>query len=70
MPMGGCNAPSTHQRRMTDALRELIGKICHIYLDNIIIWFQTIEEHMSNVAKVLDALQKANLFCNGDKSTL
>ena len=30
MPMGGCNAPSTHQRRMTDALRELIGRICHV----------------------------------------
>ena len=30
MPMGGCNGPSTHQRRMTDALRDLIGKICHV----------------------------------------
>ena len=70
MPMGGCNAPSTHQRRMTDALRELIGKICHVYLDDIIIWSQTVEEHTVNVAKVLDALRKANLFCNGSKSTL
>ena len=70
MPMGGCNAPSTHQRRMTDALRELIGKICHVYLDDIIIWSQTMEEHTLNVAKVLEALRKANLFCNGAKSTL
>jgi hypothetical protein len=70
MPMGGCNAPSTHQRRMTDALRELIGKICHVYLDDIIIWSQTIEEHITNTAKVLEALKKANLFCNGAKSTL
>src|SRR6202789_3380423 len=38
MPQGGCNAPATHQRRMTDALREHIGKICHLYLDDIIIW--------------------------------
>ena len=35
MPMGGCNAPSTHQHHMTDALCELIGKICHVYLDEI-----------------------------------
>ena len=45
MPMGGCNGPSTHQRRMTDALRDLIGKICHVYLDDIIIWSQSVEEH-------------------------
>jgi hypothetical protein len=70
MPMGGCNAPSTHQRRMTHALRELIGKICHVYLDDIIIWSQTIEEHEINVGRVLEALRKANLFCNGAKSTL
>ena len=70
MPMGGCNAPSTHQRRMTDALRELIGKICHVYLDDIIIWSQTIEEHEANISKVLEALRKAKLFCNGSKTTL
>ena len=52
MPMGGCNAPSTHQCRMTDALCELIGKICHVYLDDIIIWSKTVEEHEINVAKV------------------
>ena len=70
MPMGGCNAPSTHQRRMTDALRELIGKICHVYLDDIIIWSQTVEEHEMNISRVLEALRKANLYCNGSKTTL
>jgi len=70
MPMGGCNAPSTHQRRMTDALRHLIGKICHVYLDDIIIWSQTVEEHKKNVAKVLDALRAAKLYCNVEKSVL
>lgn len=70
MPMGGCNAPSTHQRRMTDALREYIGSICHVYLDDIIIWSQSIEEHEYNVATVLEALRKANLFCNKKKSNL
>ena len=70
MPMGGCNAPSTHQRQMTDALRHLIGKICHVYLDNIIIWSQTVEEHEQNVTKVLEALRVAKLFCNEKKSIL
>jgi hypothetical protein len=70
MPMGGCNAPSTHQCRITVALRELISKICHVYLNDIIIWSQMVKEHEVNVAKVLDALRAANLFCNGTKTTL
>jgi len=70
MPMGGCNAPSTHQQRMTDALRHLIGSICHVYLDDIIIWSSTVEEHEQNVARVLDALRAANLYCNPAKSQL
>ena len=56
MPQGGCNAPATHQCQMTDALQELIGKICHVYLDDIIIWSQTVEEHEQNCATVLEAL--------------
>ena len=41
-----------------------------LYLDNIIIWLQTVEEHEQNVAKVLDALRAAKLFCNKKKSVL
>ena len=43
-------------QRMTCALHHLIGKICHIYLDDIIIWSQTVEEHEKNVRLVLDML--------------
>lgn len=70
MPMGGCNSPSTHQRRMTEALRELIGVICHVYLDDIVIWSQTLEEHDRNVERVLEALRAAELYCNTNKSSL
>jgi Reverse transcriptase (RNA-dependent DNA polymerase) len=70
MPQGGCNAPATHQHWMTDALRELISKICHVYLDNIIIWLQTMEEHEQNCTAVLEALRKASIYCNQAKSNL
>jgi hypothetical protein len=55
---------------MTDALRELIGKICHVYLDDIIIWPQSVEEHEWNCATVLEALCKASIYCNLAKSNL
>ena len=67
MPMGLKNAPAIHQRRMTAALRKYIGKICHVYLDDIIIWSQTVEEHEKHLRLVLAALRDAKLFCNPAK---
>jgi RNase H-like domain found in reverse transcriptase/Reverse transcriptase (RNA-dependent DNA polymerase) len=70
MPMGGQNAPSTHQHRMSAALCKYIGKICHVYLDDIIIWSQTVEEHEVNVALILQALCDNSLFCSLKKTEL
>jgi len=56
IPMGFRNSPSIHQHHVTNALCPFIGKICHIYLDDIIIWSDTIEEHIANVRKIMNAL--------------
>lgn len=70
MPMGLKNAPAIHQRRVTAALRHLIGKICHIYLDDIVIWSQNLEEHERNIREVLKALREARLYVNPEKTHL
>lgn len=71
MPMDFKNAPpSTHQQRMNNALRGLIGRICHCYLNDIIIWSQMIEEHKKNVSTVMEALRKAELLCLPKKTSL
>jgi hypothetical protein len=70
MPMGFKNSPPTHQRHMNAALRKLIGKICHVYLDDIIIWSQTIEEHKRNIETVMLALWAAQLLCLPKKTFL
>ena len=49
---------------MTATLRELLGKICHIYLDDIIIWSNSVEEHTRHIRMVLGALRVAKLYCN------
>ena len=49
MPMGLRNLPPIHQHRMMAALHELLGKIRYIYLDNIVIWFNLVEEHMKHI---------------------
>ena len=70
MPMGIKNAPLIHQRRVTSALRPFIGCICHVYLDDIVIWSQTIDEHVVNVTMILNALQNHKLYCNPKKTKL
>ena len=44
--------------------------ICHIYLDDIVIWSDSLEEHKKNVTLVLEALCTAHLYCSVKKSTL
>ena len=70
MPMGLRNSPAVHQRHVFAALRPLVGAICHVYLDDIIIWSNSVKEHESNVALVLEALRNANLYCSVKKSDL
>jgi Reverse transcriptase (RNA-dependent DNA polymerase) len=70
MPMGIKNAPAIHQRRVSAALRPLIGKICHVYLDDIVVWSNNLEEHACNVKLILQALEDAKLYCNLKKCKL
>jgi hypothetical protein len=67
MPMGLRNSPPIHQHRMTATLREHIGKICRIYLDDIIIWSDNVKQHTKHIRLVLSSLRKASLFCNPKK---
>lgn len=68
MPMGLRNAPAIHQHQVAVALWEYIGKICHVYLDDIVIWSNTIEEHYCNVCIILTTLRAAQLYCNPKKT--
>lgn len=70
MPMGLRNSLATHQQRVTLALSDLIGRICHVYLDNIIIWSSNLAEHKANVTTMLEALHTAQLYCSTKKLSL
>ena len=68
MPFGLKNAPSTFQRLMNHILKDLVGKECLVYLDDIIILGSSLEEHIQNLEKVFKVLQEANLQVQLDKS--
>jgi hypothetical protein len=67
MPMGLRNSPAIHQRRMTAALSRTPRKICHIYLDDIVIWSNSVEDHAKHIHMVMQSLRKAKLYCNLNK---
>ncbi|GBM14276.1 Retrovirus-related Pol polyprotein from transposon 297 [Araneus ventricosus] len=60
MLFGLCNAPATFERLMETVLRGLSSEACLVYLDDIIIVGRTFEEHLNNLRKVFQRLQKAN----------
>ena len=61
MPFGLTNAPATFQRLMESCLGELHLDWCIIYLDDIIIFSRTPNDHITRLEGVLEKLAKAGL---------
>lgn len=67
MPFGLKNAPATFQRVLDDILRDLIGKSCLIFMDDIICFGTSLQESIQNLDKVLQKLSEYNLKVQIDK---
>jgi hypothetical protein len=61
MPFSLCNALATFQRLMNYVLQEFLGKFVAVYLDDIIIYSRTFEQHVDHVLQVFNALREAKL---------
>ena len=61
MPFGLCNAPPTFQRLMQNCLGELNLTYCLIYLDDVIVFSDTPEEHLRRMHVVFDRLLEHGL---------
>ena len=67
MPFGLCNAPSTFQRAMNNILRGLTDEICHVYLDDIIIFSTSLQQHKDRLDKVFKRLRENGVKISLDK---
>ncbi|GBE80968.1 Transposon Tf2-12 polyprotein [Sparassis crispa] len=67
MPFGLTNAPSTFQAFIQDTLRDLLDVVCVVYIDDILIFSRTQEEHDRHVQLVLEHLHNAGLYANTKK---
>ena len=61
MPIGLCNALPTFQRLMQNCLGKLNLTYCLIYLDDMIVFSETPEEHLQRMPVVFDHLQEHSL---------
>jgi hypothetical protein len=67
MPFGLANAPAAFQHFMNDIFRDLLDIYVVVYLDNILIFSKTHEEHILHVRKVLKRLKENHLYCQLEK---
>ena len=69
MPFGLCNAPSTFQRLMQKILRGL-SSFCSVYIDDILIFSESIEDHINHLSQVLERVESFGLKLHPSKCSL
>ena len=67
MPFGLVNAPSTFQRLMNTVFEDILNRNVSVYIDDIIVYSRTIEEHMNHLRQVFERLDSRDLRLHPQK---
>jgi hypothetical protein len=67
LPMGLTNSPATFQSYINNALHGYIDDFCVVYLDDILIFSRSKEEHQQHIDLIMERLRKAELYANPKK---
>ena len=70
MPFGLCNSGATFQRLMDVVMSGLQFQICLVYINDIILFSETIDQHLERLVTVLDRLRSAGLKLKAEKCAL
>ena len=70
MQIGDCNAPATYQTLMNHIFAAYIGVFMDVYLDDIIIYSYTVEEHVKHIRTVFRILRENKFYLSADKMQL
>uniref|UniRef100_A0A8C1BTA6 Gypsy retrotransposon integrase-like protein 1 n=1 Tax=Cyprinus carpio carpio TaxID=630221 RepID=A0A8C1BTA6_CYPCA len=69
MPYGLVNTPSIFQDFMHSVLREYLNRFVIVYIDDILIYSRSPEEHRVHVRTILSRLRQFQLFLKAEKCT-
>lgn len=67
MPFGLTNAPAVFQAMMNDVLRDMLNRYVFVYLDDILIFSRSKEQHIHHVQSVLQRLLENSLYVKAEK---
>ncbi|GBG71014.1 hypothetical protein CBR_g8312 [Chara braunii] len=67
MPLGLTNAPTTFQAAMTNEFRAIMDRFVLVYLDDILVYSRTLQDHLGHLRRVLETLRRAKYKANHDK---
>ncbi len=67
MPFGLANAPAVFQAFINDVLREMLNRFVFVYLDDILIFSDSLQEHIDHIQQVLKKLLENHLFVKLEK---
>ena len=62
MSFGLCNAPGSFQRLMNKVFSGAIGDFILVYLDDILVFSRTIDEHWEHLRQAFQRLREAKLY--------
>lgn len=67
MPFGLCSAPATFQRVMDTVLAGLKWQTCLVYLDDVVVFSSSFDEHLRRLEAVLQAIKTSGLTLKPEK---
>ncbi|GKV33019.1 hypothetical protein SLEP1_g41575 [Rubroshorea leprosula] len=67
MPFGLTNAPATFCTLMNKVVHPFLDKFVVVYLDDIVVYSETLEEHVQHLRQVLQVLRENELYVKQEK---
>ena len=70
MGMGLTNAPATYQALVNHMFCPYLRDFVSVYLDNVLVFSDTLEEHIKHLRIAFDVLRANNICCKPSKCTI